>query len=135
MQQNRNLRSPPPPPRVLAVDVDGTLINRDGIENLHVTRFCREQKARGMFLMLWSSRGKEYAEGVANRLGLVDLFDLILSKPGYVVDDQGWGWTQYTQVLNNPLFNARYLDEITGNGLAPENSLTGQWIKGWGDGR
>ena len=87
-----------PPPRVSAVDVDGTL-HRNGVANQSLIEWCRKQKESGFKLMLWSSRGEDYARKAAELFGVVDLFHVICSKPGYVVDDQGWSWIKYTRVM------------------------------------
>lgn len=89
-----------PPPRVIAVDVDGTL-QSNGVCNQGLVDWCMQQKAGGFYLMLWSSRGEAHARNVSEAFGLTSLFDLICSKPGYVVDDQGWGWIKYTRVIKS----------------------------------
>ena len=80
------------------MDVDGTL-HTNGVANAKVIEFCRAQKARGFVLTLWSARGKKYAQAAAERFGVTELFDDIVSKPGYVLDDQGWNWIKYTHVI------------------------------------
>lgn len=84
--------------RTIAVDVDGTL-HRNGVLNQRVVEFCERQKANGYTLNLWSSRGKKYAVAAAEKFGVTHLFDDIISKPGYVLDDQGWSWIRYTQII------------------------------------
>jgi hydroxymethylpyrimidine pyrophosphatase-like HAD family hydrolase len=96
-----------PPARVIAVDVDGTLQHR-GHANNRLIKWCQEMKADGFTLMLWSARGEVHARNYAELFGVLDLFDLICSKPGYIVDDQGWGWIKYTRVI-------RSLGESVGN--------------------
>lgn len=86
------------PPKVVAVDVDGTLQIR-GEPNEKLIEWCREKRADGFSLMLWSSRGEVNARHYAELFGVVDLFDVICSKPGYIVDDKGWRWTQYTRIV------------------------------------
>jgi hydroxymethylpyrimidine pyrophosphatase-like HAD family hydrolase len=90
-----------PPTRTIAVDVDGTL-HVNGILNVRVVEFCERQKANGFTLNLWSARGKEYAQAAAEKFGVSHLFDDIISKPGYVLDDQGWNWIKYTQIIRTP---------------------------------
>jgi len=90
----------PPPPRVIALDGDGTLHN-EGRPNLALIEWCKKQKAAGFTLMPWSSRGEAYARQWSEALSIAGLFDLVCAKPGYVVDDQGWGWTRYTKVITN----------------------------------
>ncbi len=88
------------PQKVIAVDVDGTLHN-NGIVNQNLIKWCKEQKERGFFMMLWSARGQAYAQKFADTFKINALFDLICSKPGYIVDDQGWGWIKYTKVIRS----------------------------------
>ena len=87
-----------PPPRVIAIDVDKTL-QLEGRPNDSLIERCRGWKDEGFYMMLWSSRGEAHARSYAEKFGVVELFDLICSKPGYIVDDQGWNWVQYTMVL------------------------------------
>jgi len=89
-----------PPPRVIAVDVDNTL-HSAGVCNSRLIDWCKQQKEAGFYLMLWSSRGEAHARNVAAHCGVDGLFDMICSKPGYVVDDQGWGWIKYTRVISS----------------------------------
>jgi len=99
-----------PPQRVIAVDVDGTLHN-NGIPNQKMIDWCKERKDHGYTLMLWSARGEAYARGFAVQFGIVDLFNLICSKPGYIVDDQAWGWVKYTKVIRSFNENVKESDE------------------------
>lgn len=87
-----------PPPRVVAIDVDGTLIGPQGV-NRSVVAWALERKQAGYSLILWSSRGEAHARKAAEIAGMTEAFDHILSKPGYVLDDQGWGWIKYTRVV------------------------------------
>lgn len=89
-----------PPPSVIAVDVDGTLQQR-GRPNERLIKWCRARKEEGFSLMLWSSQGEAHARKYAELFRIVDLFDVICSKPGYIVDDQGWGWIKYTGVIEH----------------------------------
>ena len=84
--------------RCVAIDVDDTLY-RNGVLNAGLVRWLRERKTDGWETMLWSARGSEYAKGAAERAGITELFDVIISKPGVIVDDMGWGWTRYTKAL------------------------------------
>jgi hydroxymethylpyrimidine pyrophosphatase-like HAD family hydrolase len=95
-------KGPPPPPRVVAIDVDGTLLTEGGQINDRVVEFARAKKSDGFEVWLWSSRGEAHARRAAEMAGLSDVFDHILSKPGYIVDDQGWRWIQYTRVITDP---------------------------------
>ena len=83
---------------VIAIDVDGTLLAH-GCMNTTLMRECLRWKAEGHTLMLWSSRGAEYAQQVVVALNLPDLFDLVCGKPDYIVDDQGWDWIRFTKRL------------------------------------
>lgn len=89
---------PYPPPKVIAVDIDGTLLI-GGQLNQSLVDWCQEKKQSGFRMILWSSRGLEYAQRFAERFDLCSIFDDVVSKPGYVVDDQGWRWIRYTKVV------------------------------------
>jgi hydroxymethylpyrimidine pyrophosphatase-like HAD family hydrolase len=86
------------PARVIAVDVDGTLI-RDGRLMRSLVTWLRERREEGFRLMLWSARGKAHAEGAIELFELHGLFHDVVAKPGYVVDDMGWDWTRYTWIV------------------------------------
>lgn len=92
---------PPPPPRVIAIDVDKTL-QIHGQPNLELIEWVKKRKADGFYIMLWSSRGEAHSRRYAELFGITELFNLICSKPGFIVDDQGWSWIQYTRVLAVP---------------------------------
>ncbi len=89
-----------PTPKVIAVDVDGTLIT-NGVINEKLVRWCKKQSKLGFTMILWSSRGLQHALKAAELTGLSNTFDHVLSKPGIIVDDKGWGWVKYTKVLNH----------------------------------
>jgi ribonucleotide monophosphatase NagD (HAD superfamily) len=91
---------PFPPSRTIAVDVDGTL-HREGEPNARLIEWCRQRKAEGFRLMLWSARGEAHARRMAEACGCADLWHVITSKPGYIVDDLGWRWIQYTRVVKS----------------------------------
>ena len=74
------------------VDIDGTLSN-------DVIEWIKTKRPEGYRFVLWSSRGEEYAKAVAERYEIVDLFEHIISKPGYIVDDKGWSWVKYTKTI------------------------------------
>lgn len=95
---NLNGKRDLPSPRVIAVDVDGTL-HRAGEPNTRLIAWLIERKSEGFSLTLWSARGEQHARNMAQRCGCVELFDHIVSKPGYVVDDRGWSWIKYTEVV------------------------------------
>ena len=77
-------------PRWIYVDVDGTLSDK-------VIQWCRGKKDKGFIFVLWSSQGVKHAQKAADAYNCNDVFDYILSKPGYIIDDQGWGWIKYTR--------------------------------------
>lgn len=86
--------------KVIFVDVDGTL-HQQGIVNQVVVDWCKDIKSKGFTLVLWSMRGSAYARESARLIGIEDLFEAIISKPGYILDDDGWSWVKYTQVIRN----------------------------------
>ena len=90
-----------PPPKCIAVDVDGTLIGKFNLPNEKLISWCKFQKSQGFYLILWSARGRDHAVKTAESYRCLELWDVIMSKPGYIVDDKGWNWVKYTKVLNN----------------------------------
>ena len=85
-------------PKMLAVDVDGTLLKPNGEINAEVVRCIRQMRAQGFTVMLWSMQGVEYAKRAAS-LCDPSLFDHIIPKPGYILDDYGWRWIRYTRIV------------------------------------
>ena len=86
---------------VIAIDVDGTLVTFAGELNVDLVDWCRRKKETGKTLILWSARGEDYARRVADRFGLTELFDVITGKPEAIVDDDGWSWIRFTQVVTS----------------------------------
>ena len=86
------------PPQMIAVDVDGTL-SLSGVPNTKLIEWLRERRDEGFTLTLWSARGEAHARNAAELFGVTDLFAAIISKPGYIVDDKGWSWIRFTQVV------------------------------------
>ena len=86
------------PPRVLAVDVDGTLFVKGRVNRL-VVDFVMSQKTAGFEIIIWSSRGTDYAKRATAAAGLTGVADVVTSKPGAIIDDQGWQWIKYTRVI------------------------------------
>ena len=82
--------------KTIFFDVDDTLKLKSGL-NTKLVEWCRTQIDDGYELVLWSARGKQYATDYAKRHGIADMFQDIVSKPGYIVDDQGWTWIKYTK--------------------------------------
>jgi hydroxymethylpyrimidine pyrophosphatase-like HAD family hydrolase len=86
------------------VDVDGTLLV-DGKLNTVAVEYLRGRASDGVELVLWSSRGEEYAREFADRFGISGMFKYILGKPGQVLDDVGVGWVRFIEVLNLIMIN------------------------------
>ena len=79
-------------PLVIYVDVDDTLVRSYGSRQIPITGvierlrlLCAED---GVVAYCWSSGGAEYARGVAERLGIAELFLAFLPKPNLMIDDQ-----------------------------------------------
>ena len=87
-----------PPTQCVAIDVDNTLDHAGTLDD-RVVDMAKRMKRDGFEVILWSARGKAHAQRVAEAHGVNDLFDVIISKPGMIVDDQGWRWTRYTRRL------------------------------------
>jgi hypothetical protein len=89
------------PTLTVCVDVDDTLIIAGELNHSLVERVAG-WRDDGADVVLWSARGRRYAEGVASKHDLVECFDYIIGKPGYIVDDQGWSWIRHTIVEPPP---------------------------------
>jgi len=87
-----------PKPKSIFVDIDGTLTSRGKLNSV-VIEYCRRKKAEGFDIVLWSARGREYAEDIATRFGLTNFFTATIGKPGYIIDDIGWSWIKNTKHL------------------------------------
>ena len=89
-----------PSRRVLAVDVDGVLIDSYGRRNAEAADYARAMHADGWRIIVWSARGHEYAKDAAEDCGLSDLDRLtVCGKPAAVLDDQGWRWARWVPVI------------------------------------
>lgn len=86
-----------PKPKVIYVDVDGTLlIGKPAKPNTKLIEFLHTKRSEGFDLVLWSTRGEAHAREAACVCGTTDMFRAILSKPGYIIDDKGWTWARFT---------------------------------------
>lgn len=81
------------------VDVDLTLVDANGNLFPEARLGLERLKAAGCHLFLWSSVGMAYAQGVAKRHGLEDLFEGYAAKPDIVIDDMP-GTTRAPFVFN-----------------------------------
>ena len=84
--------------KCVAIDVDDTLVINERL-NTAVVDYAKERQAAGFEILLWSAKGREHAERIADKFGIRNLFSAIISKPGYIVDDMAWSWTRYTRVV------------------------------------
>lgn len=94
-------KSPYPPPKCIAIDVDGTLIDAKGQLNRPLVEWARMKKAQGFEVILWTARGRQHAEQTAKQHRITACFTAIIGKPGFIVDDLGWDWIQYSIVLED----------------------------------
>lgn len=85
--------------KTIYVDIDGTLFRNNQLDR-ELVEWIIFKRGQGFVFNLWSARGRDYAEQFASVFGLADLFDAILSKPGHIIDDQGWSWTKYIPAIN-----------------------------------
>jgi hypothetical protein len=87
---------------IVYVDVDDTLVRSAGTKVISMTAtidHVRALKSEGVVLYCWSSGGGEYAKGVAERLGIVELYEAFLPKPHVLIDDQSFAdWRRLIQV-------------------------------------
>ena len=86
------------PTKCVCIDVDGTLwIN--GTLNKKLCQWAKLRKKEGYDVILWSARGRIYAEKFAKKNKIESLFTFIIGKPSYIVDDKGWAWISYTKTI------------------------------------
>lgn len=108
-----------PRDRILAVDVDGTLIDYlppDAPKWDHVVMYghklfkvkrrefnislvIHHKEIRGYFILVWSANGNAWAENIVKTLGLENYVDLVLTKPLEYVDDK-----PVTEWMKNRIF-------------------------------
>lgn len=110
-----------PPPLIVYIDVDDTLIRTAGSKRIPVSGMIdhvRTLAEQGATLFCWSSGGPEYAREVATELGLLDLFAAFLPKPQVIIDDQNvLSWRRLVQVHPGRcavMSRERYHQAVTG---------------------
>ncbi len=86
-------------PDVVYIDVDGTLLIDDQVNHVLVT-WARHEYNKGKQIIVWSARGEANARLAVDVCGMCDIVSHTLSKPGYVVDDLGSGFTQYMDIIH-----------------------------------
>jgi len=87
-----------PPPNVIYIDVDGTLL-KGGKPDLKIVAWARDKYEQGFQIIVWSSRGSMNAIRAVHLADIEDIVSFKLSKPGYIVDDKGWSWTKFTRQI------------------------------------
>ena len=86
------------------IDVDGTLVKwskrGEGYRARLNTQLVERLKAEGdgADLVLWSRRGRIYAQGMADKFGVADLFCAIIGKPTSIIDDERLDWLKGVSV-------------------------------------
>ena len=89
------------PPKVIYIDVDGTLIQRKKV-NVPLVEWARKKHDdEGYQIIVWSSRGAGNAHLAVVQADIGDIVSHMLSKPGYIVDDKGWSWIKFTRQVND----------------------------------
>jgi predicted HAD superfamily phosphohydrolase YqeG len=76
---------------VVYVDVDDTLVRWASTKRIPIPRVIervRQLYADGAIIYLWSTGGAEYAQSIANDLGIKECFAGFLPKPTLIIDDQ-----------------------------------------------
>jgi hypothetical protein len=86
------------PTNCIAIDIDGTLII-DGVLNARLLNWIEDKKRLKWDCILWSARGRKYAESVARKNKIDHLFTAIIGKPHYFVDDSGLSWIKHTRII------------------------------------
>ena len=97
MKSRKKRPSPKNNRPAIFVDVDNTLISwsaKNGKLEARVNgRLASKLREQGEAdIVLWSRRGRRYAEAMANRFKVADLFVAIVGKPTAILDDEGLRW-------------------------------------------
>jgi hypothetical protein len=77
-------------PKVAFIDVDDTLIRSVGSKEIPIPSSVKKVKdlhAEGWILYCWSSGGAEFAQRIAESLGISSCFKAYLPKPNLLLDD------------------------------------------------
>ena len=85
------------------IDVDGTLLI-DGQANKKLVAWLSAVPAGQFEIILWSSRGKDHAEKAARFTGTTSYFAAIISKPNYIIDNDGLKWVRLVESMNHVAF-------------------------------
>lgn len=72
----------------IAVDVDLTIIDSNDNLNIPLIERLKLLKKNGCNLVCWSAGGIAYAKDVIERHGLNELFDEVMEKFDFCIDDQ-----------------------------------------------
>ena len=51
-------------------------------------KLLKQMKGRGRFIVVWSAGGYKWAKAVVDHLGIGKYVDMIMTKPGVMVDDK-----------------------------------------------
>lgn len=102
-----------PKPDVVYIDVDGTLLVDDQV-NHQLVDWARRRFAEGKEIIIWSARGADNAKRAVELCGIGDIVSHTLSKPGYVVDDLGSGFTRYMDVIHVSQIDQSTRPEVAG---------------------
>lgn len=94
------------------VDIDGTLLTKRGQVIKPIKLWIERMHAAGRPIVLWSARGRKYANAVATRLAISHLFIAIIGKPALILDDAGRLWVRYTRVVTPSQICSANLSQI-----------------------
>jgi phosphoglycolate phosphatase-like HAD superfamily hydrolase len=65
-----------------------------------IVEWAARRRSKGYEVILWSAQGKAHADQVVASHGLEGVFSVVISKPGYILDDVGWAWIRHTRAIN-----------------------------------
>lgn len=88
-----------PVPNVVYVDVDGTLLVDDQM-NQPLIEWIWQRHYEGKQIIVWSARGAEAARLAVDQCEIGDIVSHTLSKPGFIVDDLGHRFTEYMKIIH-----------------------------------
>jgi len=94
-----------PERKTIFVDVDGTLLINNQI-NRRLTSWIKTQWLDGYEIIIWSMQGAKYADKICRKANLENYVTHCISKPGTIVDDEGWTWIKNCKkAIVNPSLN------------------------------
>ena len=102
--------------KTIYVDCDGVLLLGHRINHTLVSKLHRMQ-SEGWDLVVWSARGREYAQVIASQSQLFRV--TCIGKPTIMIDDRPADLLRYCKVLSS----RSLVDALMDNAVAPDDKI------------